>query len=811
MAEILKELQFSSEIKKSFLDYAMSVIVQRALPDVKDGLKPVQRRIIYGINQIGATAGSPHKKCAKIVGEIMGNYHPHGDSSIYSALVRMAQYFSYRYPLIDGRGNFGSLDGDEAAAQRYTEARMSKLSMELVRDINKNSVDFVPNYDGEEVEPVVLPARFPNLLVNGSTGIAVGMATNIPPHNLGEIIDGTVALIDNKDITILDLMQYIKGPDFPTGATILGNQGIKKAYETGKGSITIRSRAEIVEKANGKSQIIVSEIPYMVNKANLVNSIANLVKNKTIDGVTDLRDESNRGTIKIVIELRRDVNANVILNNLYKHTELQQNYGVNMLALVDNEPKLLNLKEILEKYIEHQILVITKRTQFDLEKASAREHILEGLKIALDNIDAVVNIIRNSKTDEESIEKLQNNFKLSEIQAKSILEMKMKRLTGLEREKLDEELKELIELIADLKDILEKEERILNIIKEELLEIKNKYNDERKTNIDMTAVDYIEDESLIPEEDIIITLTHNGYIKRVNNDTYKVQNRGGVGIKGISVNDEDYTEKLISMKSHDYLLMFSNLGIVYRLKGYEIPEYSRQSKGLPIINILPLAKDEKITSLLSVDGKKSKYIVFITEQACVKRTLISEFESIRSNGKIAISLKENDKLIAVKKSLGEDYIVIASKNGKIVKFKEDEVRPTGRTASGCRGMNLDGSVVVGSEVIEDNNELLIVTENGYGKKTKVEDFRITKRGAKGVKALNTTEKTGSLISVKYPLETEDILLITNQGTVIKISQEQISTIGRNTQGIKLINLKNENKLSSVALTPKDEIEENIEE
>jgi len=813
MTEILKELQFSSEIKKSFLDYAMSVIVQRALPDVKDGLKPVQRRIIYGINQIGATAGSPHKKCAKIVGEIMGNYHPHGDSSIYSALVRMAQYFSYRYPLIDGRGNFGSLDGDEAAAQRYTEARMSKLSMELVRDINKNSVDFVPNYDGEEVEPVVLPARFPNLLVNGSTGIAVGMATNIPPHNLGEIIDGTVALIDNKDITILDLMKYIKGPDFPTGATILGNQGIKKAYETGKGSITIRSRAEIVEKANGKSQIIVSEIPYMVNKANLVNSIANLVKNKTIDGVTDLRDESNRGNIKIVIELRRDVNANVILNNLYKHTELQQNYGVNMLALVDNEPKLLNLKEILEKYIEHQILVITKRTQFDLEKASAREHILEGLKIALDNIDAVVNIIRSSKTDEESIEKLQNNFKLSEIQAKSILEMKMKRLTGLEREKLDEELKELIELIADLKDILEKEERILNIIKEELLEIKNKYNDERKTNIDMTAVDYIEDESLIPEEDIIITLTHNGYIKRVNNDTYKVQNRGGVGIKGISVNDEDYTEKLISMKSHDYLLMFSNLGIVYRLKGYEIPEYSRQSKGLPIINILPLAKDEKITSLLSVDGKdeKSKYIVFITEQACVKRTLISEFESIRSNGKIAISLKDNDKLIAVKKSLGEDYIVIASKNGKIVKFKEDEVRPTGRTASGCRGMNLDDSVVVGSEVIEDSNKLLIVTENGYGKKTKVEDFRITKRGAKGVKALNTTEKTGSLISVKYPLETEDILLITNQGTVIKISQEQISTIGRNTQGIKLINLKNESKLSSVALTPKDEIEENIEE
>ena len=813
MAEKLKELQFSSEIKKSFLDYAMSVIVQRALPDVKDGLKPVQRRIIYGINQIGATAGSPHKKCAKIVGEIMGNYHPHGDSSIYSALVRMAQYFSYRYPLIDGRGNFGSLDGDEAAAQRYTEARMSKLSMELVRDINKNSVDFVPNYDGEEVEPVVLPARFPNLLVNGSTGIAVGMATNIPPHNLGEIIDGTVALIDNKDMTILDLMQYIKGPDFPTGATILGNQGIKKAYETGKGSITIRSKAEIIEKNNGKSQIVVSEIPYMVNKANLVNSIANLVKNKTIDGVTDLRDESNRGNIKIVIELRRDVNANVILNNLYKHTELQQNYGVNMLALVDNEPKLLNLKEILEKYIEHQILVITKRTQFDLEKASAREHILEGLKIALDNIDAVVNIIRNSKTDEESIEKLQNNFKLSEIQAKSILEMKMKRLTGLEREKLDEELKELIELIADLKDILEKEERILNIIKEELLEIKNKYNDERKTNIDMTAVDYIEDESLIPEEDIIITLTHNGYIKRVNNDTYKVQNRGGVGIKGISVNDEDYTEKLISMKSHDYLLLFSNLGVVYRLKGYEIPEYSRQSKGLPIINILPLAKDEKITSLLSVDGKdeKSKYIVFITEQACVKRTLISEFESIRSNGKIAISLKDNDKLIAVKKSLGEDYIVIASKNGKIVKFKEDEVRPTGRTASGCRGMNLDGSVVVGSEVIEDSNELLIVTENGYGKKTKVEDFRITKRGAKGVKALNTTEKTGNLIAVKYPQETEDILLITDQGTVIKISQEQISTIGRNTQGIKLINLKNESKLSSVALTPTDETEEIIEE
>ncbi len=811
MADFYKDLQLSHEIKKSFLDYAMSVIVSRALPDVKDGLKPVQRRIVYGMNELGAVASSPHKKSARITGDVMGKYHPHGDSSIYDALVRMAQDFSYRYMLVDGHGNFGSIDGDGAAAQRYTEARMSKLSMELVRDMNKNTVDFTQNYDGEEKEPTVLPARFPNLLVNGSTGIAVGMATNIPPHNLGEVIDGTVALLDNPEIDIDGLMEYIKGPDFPTGATILGNAGIKKGYETGRGIVTIRSKAEIHEMDNGKHQIIVTEIPYMVNKANLVTKIADLVRNKNIDGITDLRDESSMKGIKIVIEVRRDANANVILNQLYKQTSLQQTFGINSIALVDGEPRTLSIKEMLEKYIEHQKIVIIRRTRFDLEKAEAREHILHGLAIALDNIDAIVKMLKESPDDETATKNLINTFNLTEIQAKAILEMKLRRLTGLERDKINQELEELKNLIIELNSILQDDQKVINIIKTELLEIKDKYGDERRTNIDMSSIDYIEDESLIPEENILITLTNKGYIKRVVNDTFKTQNRGGVGIKGITTNEEDFPEKIMSMNTHDFVLLFSNYGKVYRIKGYEIPEFSRQSKGLPIINLLPIEKEEKITSsiMIKAEEEESKYLIFVTKDGLIKRTDLSEFDSIRKNGKIAILLKEGDELIAVRKSDGSKEVAVAASNGRMVRFDENEVRVMGRNSSGVKAINFEDDKVIGAEVVDAESEILVITENGYGKRTTVDEYRLTHRGSKGVKALNITEKNGKLVSMKCVYGDEDIVIITDLGMLIRISTDGISKLGRTTQGVKLINLKEDQKVSTVTTISKEE--ENNEE
>lgn len=805
----LQELQFSHEIQNSFLDYAMSVIVSRALPDARDGLKPVQRRIVHGMNDLGATASSPYKKCARITGEVMGKYHPHGDSSIYEALVRMAQDFSYRYMIVDGHGNFGSIDGDGAAAQRYTEARMSKISMELVRDINKNTVNFIPNYDGEEKEPEVLPARFPNLLVNGSTGIAVGMATNIPPHNLGETIDGVIALIDNPDITIDELMEKIKGPDFPTGAIILGNSGIKKAYETGKGIITVRSRAEIHEVKPGKSQIIVTEIPYMVNKARMIERIANLVKEKVLDGITDLRDESNREGIRIVIELRRDVNPNVLLNNLYKHTDLQTSYGINSLALVDGAPRILSLKEMLEVYLNHQREVIIRRTQFDLDKAEARVHILEGLKIALDNIDEIVQLLKKAKNDQEATEQLISRFKLTEIQAKAILEMRLRRLTGLEREKIESELKELEELIAELKSILASSEKVLAIIKEELTEIKNKYGDERRTSIDMSAIDYIEDESLIPVENIVVTLTNKGYIKRVTTETYRSQNRGGVGVKGMSTNEEDFVENMISMTTHDYLLFFTNKGKVYRIKGYEVPLYGRQSKGLPIINLLPIEKDEVVKVMLKVENEEqSRFIVFCTQNGVVKRTDIKEFDNIRKSGKIAITLRDGDELIAAKKTSGNSEILIAASNGRMVRFDESEARVMGRSASGVKGIDIENGICVGCEVSDENQQILVVTEKGYGKKTDLSEYRKTHRGSKGVKALNITDKNGNLVAFKTVHGDEDLMIMTNSGVIIRLPLEQVSTTGRVAQGVRLIHLKDDQMVSTVTTIQKEE--ENIE-
>ena len=805
----LQELQFSHEIQNSFLDYAMSVIVSRALPDARDGLKPVQRRIVHGMNDLGATASSPYKKCARITGEVMGKYHPHGDSSIYEALVRMAQDFSYRYMIVDGHGNFGSIDGDGAAAQRYTEARMSKISMELVRDINKNTVNFIPNYDGEEKEPEVLPARFPNLLVNGSTGIAVGMATNIPPHNLGETIDGVIALIDNSDITIDELMEKIKGPDFPTGAIILGNSGIKKAYETGKGIITVRSRAEIHEVKPGKSQIIVTEIPYMVNKARMIERIANLVKEKVLDGITDLRDESNREGIRIVIELRRDVNPNVLLNNLYKHTDLQTSYGINSLALVDGAPRILSLKEMLEVYLNHQREVIIRRTQFDLDKAEARVHILEGLKIALDNIDEIVQLLKKAKNDQEATEQLISRFKLTEIQAKAILEMRLRRLTGLEREKIESELKELEELIAELKSILASSEKVLAIIKEELTEIKNKYGDERRTSIDMSAIDYIEDESLIPVENIVVTLTNKGYIKRVTTETYRSQNRGGVGVKGMSTNEEDFVENMISMTTHDYLLFFTNKGKVYRIKGYEVPLYGRQSKGLPIINLLPIEKDEVVKVMLKVENEEqSRFIVFCTQNGVVKRTDIKEFDNIRKSGKIAITLRDGDELIAAKKTSGNSEILIAASNGRMVRFDESEARVMGRSASGVKGIDIENGICVGCEVSDENQQILVVTEKGYGKKTDLSEYRKTHRGSKGVKALNITDKNGNLVAFKTVHGDEDLMIMTNSGVIIRLPLEQVSTTGRVAQGVRLIHLKDDQMVSTVTTIQKEK--ENIE-
>ena len=793
------------EMRKSFLDYSMSVIVARALPDVRDGLKPVHRRILYTLYEEGMTPDKKYQKSANAVGAVMGHYHPHGDSAIYESMVRMAQDFTYRHTLVDGHGNFGSIDGDGAAASRYTEARLAKISMELLRDLNKDTVDFSENYDGQRKEPVVLPSRFPNILVNGNMGIAVGMATNIPPHNLGEVIDGCVAYIDNPDITVTELMQYIKGPDFPTAGVILGNSGIKRAYESGRGAITIRGMAT-VEETHNKHRIVITELPYQVNKKTLIQRIGELVRDKVIDGISNLSDESALEGIKIVIDVKKEANANVVLNNLYKHTQLQTSYGINFLMLVDGSPRTLGLREIIEKYIDHQKHVIYRRCQFDLKRYKDRLHILDGLKIALDNIDRVIKIIRESADDDEAKAGLMSNFALSEVQSQAILDMRLKRLTGLEKSKIEEEIAELEKLVKELEEILASEEKILEVIKTEMLEIKDKYADERRTHIDMTAIDYIEDESLIPVENVVITLTNKGYIKRLPADTYKTQNRGGMGVKGMATNEEDFVEHLINATSHDYILMFTNMGKVYRIKGYEIPEYSRQSKGLPIINLLSLDKDEKVTSLLKISNDDEyKCLVFATKNGLIKRTDISEFDSIRTNGKKFITLKDNDELVSVKKTTGNDEILMASSNGRMVRFNESTVRIMGRSASGVRGINLDGGILVGMEIVEPNEYVLVITEKGYGKKTPVDEYRITNRGGKGVKTVNITEKNGSIVSFKTVDDSKDLMIITDSGIIIRLAVDKISTMSRVTQGVKLINLKEDSIVSSTSIVDREEV------
>ena len=808
----IKPHNIAKEMRTSFINYAMSVIVSRALPDVRDGLKPVHRRILYSMNDLGMHSDKPYKKSARIVGDVIAKYHPHGDSSVYDAMVRMAQDFSYRYPLVDGHGNFGSIDGDGAAAMRYTEARMSKLAMEMMRDINKNTIDFQPNFDGEEQEPIVLPARFPSLLVNGTTGIAVGMATNIPPHNLSEVIDGCLAYMDNPEIDVLGLMQFIKGPDLPTGALILGTKGIRSAYETGNGSIMMRSKCEIVEGHGGKYSILVTEIPYQVNRERLIEKIAELVKEKRLDGITDLRNESNREGTRIVIELRKDVNPQVMLNNLFKLTQLQVSYGINMLALVDGQPKVLNLKEIIAAYIKHQVEVIVRRTQFDLNKAEDRAHILEGLRIALDHIDRIIAIIRGSSTDEEALNSLMSEFSLSERQGKAILEMRLRRLTGLERGKIEEEYQGLVAFIADLKDILANEDRVHAIIREELLEVKHKHGDERRTEIVRGSDFDIEDEDLIPEEQVIITLTNNGYIKRQPISTYRSQNRGGRGVQGMGTHDDDYVKELLSTSTHDHLLFFTSKGKVYQKKAYTIPEYGRTAKGLPIVNIIEIAQDEYISAIIPVkEFNDEEFLFFATRSGVVKRTTLSAFGHIRTNGLIALSLREDDELIGVRKTSGNDDIIIASSGGKAVWFEETEVRPMGRTAAGVRGIFLEeGEVAVGMEMVTMDQEILVVTENGFGKRTSIQEYRKTKRGGKGVKTLTITEKNGTLVAMKAVNGDEDLLIVTNKGVIIRTPIHQISQTGRATQGVKLIRLTDDQLVSSVAVVEHEEAEESVE-
>lgn len=807
----LVNVNLTKEMKTSFIDYAMSVIVSRALPDVRDGLKPVHRRILYGMNELGVTPDKPHKKSARITGDVMGKYHPHGDSSIYEAMVRMAQWWSYRYMLVDGHGNFGSMDGDGAAAQRYTEARMSKIALEMLRDINKNTVDFVDNYDANEREPVVLPARFPNLLVNGATGIAVGMATNIPPHNLGETIDAVKLVMDNPEVTTKDLMEVLPGPDFPTGALVMGKSGIHKAYETGKGSIVLRSRTEIEETKTGRERIVVTEFPYMVNKTKVHEHIVRLVQEKRIEGITAVRDESNREGVRFVIEVRRDASANVILNNLFKMTQMQTSFGFNMLAIQNGVPKILSLRQILDAYIEHQKEVVTRRTQFDKEKAEARAHILEGLLIALDHIDEVIRIIRASETDQEAQAELMSKFKLSERQSQAILDMRLRRLTGLERDKIQSEYDELIALIADLADILAKPERVAQIIKEELDEVKRKFADKRRTELMVGEVLTLEDEDLIEETDVLITLSNKGYIKRLDQDEFTAQKRGGRGVQGTGVKDDDFVRELVSTSTHDHLLFFTNKGRVYRLKGYEIPEYGRTAKGLPVVNLLKLDEGESIQTIINVESERSDdaYIFFTTRAGIVKRTSVKEFANIRQNGLKALNLKDEDELINVLLTQEDTDIIIGTKLGYAVRFNQSSVRSMSRSATGVKGVNLrEGDAVVGARVITDQDEVLIITEKGYGKRTVATEYPTKGRAGKGMKTANITDKNGQLAGLLTVKGDEDLMVITDTGVMIRTNVANISQTGRSTMGVKVMRLDENAKIvtfTTVAAAEKEEV------
>lgn len=812
--ENIQDVNLTSEMKESFIDYAMSVIVARALPDVRDGLKPVHRRILYGMNELGVTPDKPHKKSARIVGDVMGKYHPHGDSAIYESMVRMAQPFSYRAMLVDGHGNFGSVDGDGAAAMRYTEARMSKIALEMLRDINKNTVDFQGNYDDSEQEPVVLPARFPNLLVNGTTGIAVGMATNIPPHNLSEVIDATSLLMDNPDVTTNELMEVLPGPDFPTGGLVMGKSGIRRAYETGKGSITVRAKVELTEMPNGKERILVTELPYMVNKAKLIERISELHRDKRIEGITDLRDESSREGMRIVIDVRRDVSASVVLNNLYKMTALQTSFGFNMLAIEKGVPKILSLKRILENYVEHQKEVITRRTIFDKNKAEARAHILEGLRIALDHIDEIIAIIRGSQSDDEAKATLIERFEFSDRQAQAILDMRLRRLTGLERDKIENEYQELLKFIADLEDILARPERVIEIIKTELNDVRTKFGDARRTELLVGEVLSLEDEDLIEEEEVVITLTNNGYIKRMANSEFRAQRRGGRGVQGMGVHDDDFVKNLVSCSTHDTLLFFTNTGKVYRAKGYEIPEYGRTAKGIPVINLLGIDSAEKIQAIISVEGKAEagKYLFFTTLKGTVKRTAVTAFSNIRSNGLIAISLKEDDELVNVVTTNGNQKMIIGTHAGYSVTFDENTVRDMGRTASGVRGIRLrENDYVVGAAILDENKEVLVITENGYGKRTKASEYPVKGRGGKGIKTANITEKNGPLAGLTTVNGDEDILLITNKGVIIRFNVDSVSQTGRATLGVRLMRMEDGAKVVTMAVVEPEEVEEEIVE
>ncbi|EDO0882111.1 DNA gyrase subunit A [Listeria monocytogenes] len=809
----ITEINLNKEMRTSFLDYAMSVIVARALPDVRDGLKPVHRRILYAMNDLGMTSDKAYKKSARIVGEVIGKYHPHGDTAVYFTMVRMAQDFSYRNMLVDGHGNFGSVDGDMAAAMRYTEARMSKISMELLRDINKDTIDYADNYDGSEREPVILPARFPNLLVNGSSGIAVGMATNIPTHHLGEVIDGVLALSHDPEITIRDLMEYIPGPDFPTAGMIMGRSGIRRAYESGRGSITVHGRVDIEEKKNGKETIVITEIPYQVNKARLVERIAELAREKKIDGITSLNDESDRSGMRIVIEVRRDISASVIVNNLFKMTALQTTFGINMLALVDNHPKVLNLKEILYYYLEHQKVVIRRRTEFELRKAEARAHILEGLRIALDNIDAIIKLIRGSKTSDVAKEGLMTQFNLSDKQAQAILDMRLQRLTGLEREKIEEEYQNLVALINDLKAILADDERILEIIREELEEIKVKYADKRRTEILAGDLVSLEDEDLIPEEEVAITLTKRGYIKRLPLSTYRSQRRGGRGIQGMSTHEDDFVEHLVATSTHDTLLFFTNTGKVYRSKGYEVPEYGRTAKGIPIINLLGIESQEQVNAVINLsEFTDDSYLFFTTKHGVVKRTTLSQFAKIRQSGLRAVELRENDELISVQMTDGSKNMIIATKHGQSIYFPEENIRVMGRTAAGVRGIRLrEDDEVIGMEVLEDDEKVLVVTEKGYGKQTPASQYPLRNRGGMGVKTVTITEKNGNLVAMKTVTGEEDLMLMTVSGVLIRFEIDTVSQTGRSAMGVKLIRLDEDEKVATVAKVPKEEDEVELEE